>query len=192
MTPVTMVTKDATLDTLSVADYLDMIAELRTPDDKGKPMSYDKFIERIGSAWSKALWAKVVEGTALPNRSQRNELRAAMGEALLPMTVAEATAQASPDAAVWTVGDGRPDTVIMVSERKPITVHVNGAVSVVTDSFVTEVTGRQEKRRRYWRTCMSLEQKERTAALNQGKPPELQMTPQEIYDMGLKACGVTE
>ena len=168
MTPVTMVTKDATLDTLSVADYLDMIAELRTPDDKGKPMSYDKFIERIGSAWSKALWAKVVEGAAVPNRAQRNELRAAMGEPLLPMTVAEATAQASPDAAVWNIGTGTPDTVIMVSESQPMTLHVNGSVSVVTDSFVTEVTGRQERtepRRKYIRPCATATQDSRREAV---------------------------
>jgi hypothetical protein len=37
---------------------------------------------------------------------------------------------------------------------------------------------------------MSIAQKERTAALNADKPVEAQYTPQEIYDIGLKALEV--
>jgi hypothetical protein len=122
--PVTMVTRDATLDDLSLTDYQDMVQDLRTT------LSLDKLILVLGSQYSKPLWAKVEKGEAPPNRNQRNELRRYYGMPLLPPTVAEATATASPDAAVWQVGEGVPETVIMVTGTEPMTLHVNGAVSV--------------------------------------------------------------
>lgn len=164
--PVTLVTRDATLDNLSVGDYLEMCEELRPIDPKtGNRLSIDKFIARIGSQWSKPLWHQVIGGEKLPNRSQRNELRAAMGLPLLPPTVADATAQASPDAAVWMVGDGVPEHVIMVGSE-PVTLHVNSGVSVVApQAHVTRVTGRQIQRKRYTRPCVSEAQNRRFLAL---------------------------
>jgi hypothetical protein len=126
--PVTLVTKDATLDDLSLTDYQDMVQDLRTT------LSLDKLIAVLGSQYSKPLWAKVEKGEVPPNRNQRNELRRYYGMPLLPPTVAEATASASPDAAVWQVGDGPADHVIMVTALNPITLHVNGAVSIASDA----------------------------------------------------------
>lgn len=195
MTPVTLVTRDATLDDLSMADYQAIYDELRPFDaSEGKRVpAIRKFCDAIGWDKAPANWTNWEQGQGNLTRTMRNALRKAVGLPELPPTVADAVAVgASPDAAVWSVGEGVAEHVIMVADGAPVLLHVNGAVSVMKSAIVTEVTGTQEKRRRYWRTCMSLEQKERTEALNRGKPPELQMTPQEIYDMGLKACGVTE
>jgi len=126
-TPVTLVTKDATLDNLSLTDYMEMVQDLRTT------LSLDKLILVLGSQYSKPLWAKVEKGEAPPNRNQRNELRRYYGMPPLPPTVAEATATASPDAAVWSIGDGPAEHVIMVTTHEPLTLHVNGAVSVASD-----------------------------------------------------------
>jgi len=151
MTPVTLVTRDATLDDLSITDYRDMVQELRGS------LSLEKLIAALGSQYSKPLWARVEKGEVPPNRNQRNELRRYYGMPLLPPTVAEATAAASPDAAVWQVGDGPAEHVIMVTTPEPITLHVNGAVSVATapqpaapERHVTEVT----RARRNDRPCI--------------------------------------
>ena len=183
MTPVTLVTRDATLDDLSLQDYADMVAELR------QAMSFDKMIAALGSVYSKALWAKVADG-ATPNREQRNELRRYFGKPALPPTVAECTSQASPDAAVWTVGEGVPDTVVMVALSEPVTLRVNGTVTVCDSLPVLPSRNAVAPRKAYWRTCMSIEQKQRTEALNRDLPVEQRRTPQEIYDIGLKACEV--
>lgn len=135
MTPVTRVTVDATLDEFSSGDYRDMVIELR------QTYSLRQLDELVGSICSPALWAKVEHGEAVANRAQRNALRKLFNKPPLPPTVAECTAQASPDAAVWTVGEGVPDTVVMVALSEPVTLHVNGMVSVVTP--VTERRERQ-------------------------------------------------
>ncbi len=166
--PVTRITADATLDNLALSDYQDMVQDLRTT------LSLDKLIAVLGSAYSKPLWAKVEKGEAPPNRNQRNELRRLYGMPPLPPTVAEATAAASPDAAVWQVGEGVPDTVIMVTGHEPLTLHVNGAVSVA-DEFasvpslpvVTPVTPTrtQPPRRHYARPSATEAQETRRIAL---------------------------
>jgi hypothetical protein len=154
-TPVTLVTRDATLDDLSLSDYRDMVVELRGS------MSIDKMIVALNSVWSKPLWAKVEKGEAIPNRSQRNELRAFFTKMKfrdlppLPPTVAEATGTASPDAAVWQVGDGPAEHVIMVTTAQPMTLHVNGAVTVASDNAQNARNpgdnglGRVRRQRRY-------------------------------------------
>lgn len=129
-TPVTLVTRDATLDDLSLGDYRDMLTEVR------EKMSLDKMLIELGSEFSKAQWWKVEKGETQPNRKMRNELRRYFDRPLLPPTVAEATAAASPDAAVWQVGDGPAEHVIMVTAATPLTLCVNGAVSVA-DHAVT-------------------------------------------------------
>ncbi len=163
---VALVTRDATLDELSLSDYLEMCEELRPVDPKtGNKLSIDKFIARIGSQWSKPLWHQVIGGEKNLNRSQRNELRAAMGLPLLPPTVAECTAQASPDAAVWRVGEGVPEHVIMVGSE-PVTLHVNSDVSVVEpERHVTGVTTGQVRRKYRVRPWVSESQERRFLAL---------------------------
>jgi hypothetical protein len=123
-TPVTLVTRDATLDDLSLSDYMDMLGEIR------ERMSLDRMIAELASEFSKAQWWKVEKGETQPNRKMRNELRRYYGKPPLPPTVAAATATASPDAAVWQVGSGPAEHVIMVTSAAPLTLCVNGAVAV--------------------------------------------------------------
>ena len=149
VTAVTLVTKDATLDDLSRDDYRDMVVELRGM------MSIDKMIAALDSKWSKPLWAKVEHGEIAANRSQRNELRRYFGKPPLPPTVAESTATASPDAAVWQVGEGPAEHVIMVTTPGPMILHVNGAVTVGSDNATMpcnpgdNALGRVRRQRRY-------------------------------------------
>jgi hypothetical protein len=137
-TPVTLVTRDATLDDLSLSDYRDMLTEVR------EKMSLDKMLIELGSEFSKAQWWKVEKGETQPNRKMRNELRRYFDRPLLPPTVAEATAAVSHDAAVWQVGDGPAEHVIMVTTVAPMTLHVNGAVTVAGDGAQNARYGTQE------------------------------------------------
>ena len=138
---VTLVTRDATLDDLSTQDYADIFAEIR------ERMSLDKFCRLVNSQYSKAQWSKYDHCAIAPTRQMRNELRRAIGKPELPPTVAEATAAASPDAAVWRVGDGVPEHVIMVASA-PVTLRVNGAVEAVPQTpYVTEVTAPSRTRK---------------------------------------------
>jgi len=139
---VTLVTRDATLDDLSTQDYADIFAEIR------ERMSLDKFCRLVNSQYSKAQWSKYDHCAIAPTRQMRNELRRAIGKPELPPTVAEATAAASPDAAVWQVGEGVPEHVIMVAEM-PVTLHVNGAVTKTGQ--VTGVTSPATKRKSHKR-----------------------------------------
>ena len=130
--PVTLVTRDATLDDLSTQDYRDIYDELREKDDRNGSyaVSLDKFVTLVSSQYSKAQWSKYHNGETTLTRAMRNELRRCVGLKPLPPTVAEATAGASPDASVWSIGDGPAEHVIMVTASEPLTLHVNGAVSV--------------------------------------------------------------
>jgi hypothetical protein len=164
-------TKDATLDDLSAQDYRDIFAEVR------EKMSLDKFIALTGSQYSKAQWSKYEHGQATLSRAMRNDLRRAVKLPELPPTVTEAVGAASPDASVWTVGDGVPEHVIMVSNT-PITLHVNGAVSEVAgNARVTKLRGTS---RRFVRPVVSDSQKARFDALRGAKW-------RDVIDAGLTA-----
>lgn len=152
--PVTLLTRDATLDDLSAADYRDIYDEvrLRDPVTGAYTVSLDKFVTLVTSAYSKAQWSKYHNGETTLTRTMRNELRVAVGLPPLPPTVAEATAAASPDAAVWQVGRGPAEHVIMVTTPEPLTLHVNGAVSVASETaamptlpLVTPVTSARKR-----------------------------------------------
>ncbi len=159
MTPVTLVTRDATLDDLSMVDYQAIYDELRPFDaSEGKRVpAIRKFCEAIGWDKAPANWTNWEQGQGNLTRTMRNALRKAVGLPELPPTVADAVAVgASPDAAVWSVGEGVAEHVIMVADGEPITLHVNGSVSVMKSAFVTEVTSHQERlreRTRYIRPC---------------------------------------
>lgn len=171
---VTLVTRDATLDDLSVADYRDIYDELR--QDK----SLGAVVALLNSEFSRAMWHQYEHGERALNRTMRNELRRAMGRPLLPPTVAEATAQASPDAAVWQVGEGVPEHVIMVSAT-PVTLHVNGSVqTVLQTSNVTGVTRGKFQRKRYFRPCMPQEHEERLKRLKT-------VSAADVFERGLQA-----
>lgn len=172
--PVTLVTRDATLDDLSTQDYRDIYDELRERDEcnNSYAVSLDKFVALVTSQYSKAQWSKYHNGEAALTRTMRNELRRCVGLKLLPPTVAEATATASPDAAVWSIGDGPADHVIMVTSTEPMLLHVNGAVSVASSAAqmaqndaVTAVTRTVVPRKYYARPTASEAQNERRVAL---------------------------
>jgi len=184
MTPVTLVTKDATLDNLSTADYRDIFTELR------QNLSLDKLIGVMGSSYSKATWSKYERQELELNRTMRSELRRAVNLPALPETVTEAVNnRTSPDAEVWTVGDGAfsAGKVLLISgEHQDLVLHVNGAVqampnsgsflinafdSIVTNppmphsTGVTSVTTVATPRKPLIRPVASIEQNERRAAL---------------------------
>ena len=178
---VTLLTKDATLDDLSAGDYRDIFSEIR------EKMSLDKFCALVSSQYSKAQWSKYEHDTAMqPTRRMRNELRIAVDRPELPPTVAECTAQASPDAAVWRVGEGTPEHVIMVGSD-PVTLHVNSGVTVAnTERHVTNVTTGQVQRKRYVRPCVSEAQNKRFLAL----PTGLKWS--DVFEAGLNALEYME
>lgn len=172
--PVTLVTRDATLDDLSTQDYRDIYDELRERDDRNGSyaVSLDKFVTMVSSQYSKAQWSKYHNGETTLTRAMRNELRRCVGVKLLPPTVADATATASPDAAVWSIGDGPAEHVIMVTTQEPITLHVNGAVSVATPTAqtpenapVTTVTRTKSHETYRTRPTATKAQEERRSAL---------------------------
>lgn len=181
---VTLVTKDATLDDLSASDYRDIYTELRRLGMEPKErISFDRFIAMINSQYSKAQWAKYDSGETSLNRTMRSELRVATGLPPLPPTVAEATAQASPDAAVWSVGDGVPEHVIMVSDT-PVVLYVNGTVSTVAPTPpVTEVTRARRTRKPSIRVWIPETQNERFLRLCDGFGD---LTWREVQEAGLK------
>lgn len=174
MNTVTLVTRDASLDALSLSDYRDIYDELRGRDagTGAYAVSLDKFVTLVTSAYSKAQWSKYHNGEAMLTRTMRNELRQAVGLPPLPPTVAEATAAASPDAAVWQVGDGPAEHVIMVTTVEPLTLHVNGAVSAADEHvsvpslpLVTPVTQARKQVRSAPRPFVSKEQEARQKRL---------------------------
>ncbi len=174
MNNVSLITRDATLDNLSTQDYRDIYDELRgrDPVTGAYAVSLDRFVALVRSAYSKAQWSKYHNGETTLTRTMRNELRAAVGLVPLPPTVAEATAAASPDAAVWQIGSGPAEHVIMVTTPEPITLHVNGAVSVVApapqshrNDDVTAVTRPKQQQRYYARPAATEAQNNRRLAL---------------------------
>lgn len=174
---VTLLTKDASLDNLSTQDYRDIYDELR--QDK----SLGAVVELLHSEYSRAMWHQYEKGERTLNRTMRNELRRAMNMPPLPPTVAEATAQASPDAAVWSVGGGVPEHVIMVSDT-PVTLYVNGTVQTVAPKCdVTEVTRAKRTRKPCVRVWIPETQNERFLRLCDGLG---ELTWREVQEAGLQ------
>ena len=178
--PVTLVTQNATHDDMTDTAYAEIFAELR------QQHSLAQLCELLHSKYSRALWNKYERGDMQLTRQMRNELRAAVGLPVLPPTVAEAAAAASPDAAVWQVGTGPAEHVIMVASPEPLTLHVNGAVSAASGTApcrqngdVTEVTRTGRKRRQYTRPVATVTQNSRRLALGAGW--------REIIEAGLSA-----
>lgn len=185
---VTLLTHDATLDELSTQDYRDIYDELRqrAPGTNTYAISLDKFVAMVTSGLSKATWSQYHNGEKPLTRQMRSELRRAVGLPALPLTVEQATAQASPDAAVWQVGDGVPEHVIMVAAPHPVTLHVNGAVSIVAPAqdapcnpTYTGADTPKRQRRYIARPSVTAAQYDRFSALG--------ATWREVIDAGLKA-----
>lgn len=144
MVTVSVVTRDASVDSLTNGDYRDIYTELR------EQYTLRQFAQMATTGYSIAWWSKYEHGEVELTRPARNELRRAVGLAELPLTVGEATADVEPDAVVYRVGIDRPDVVILVHHREPIVMHLNGALTATADvplnSHVTLVTrGRSRK-----------------------------------------------
>lgn len=160
-TPVTLVTKDATLDNLSVTDYRDIFTELR------QNLSLDKLIGVMHSQFSKATWSKYERGELELNRTMRSELRKAVNLPALPETVAEAVGtRTSPDAEVWTVGNGTAGKVLLVGAHDDLMLHVNGSVAVAQGMQRNLGYTSTTKRKRLIRPVASVEQNQRRVALS--------------------------
>lgn len=164
MNKIRLVTVNATQDQLTDADYRDIFDELH---DKG--ISLETFIELSGSTYSKAQWSKYARGLIVLNRAMKADLRRAVSEKEMPLTVAEATATADPDAAVWMVGEGAAAHVIMVGQT-PVTLHVNGSVQIVEldptpNTALGANTAPTRLRKRIIRPCANERQNERKLRL---------------------------
>ena len=155
--PVTIVTKDATLDDMSINDYHDLFYEVRYDSLTDKLMSLDTFRNHIGSRFSKALWGQFHHREITPNRDMRNELRAARGMALLPPTVAEATSQSSPNSMVMRIGEGIPDRIVMIAQSKPFRLRVDES----SVDIIEPVTSVARKRKPVVRPVATIEHEKR-------------------------------
>lgn len=201
MTPVTLVTKDATKDNLTDQDYRDIFTELR------QNLSLDKLIGVMQSTYSKAAWSRYERGDYELTRQMRCELRRAVGLAELPATITDAVANhAHADASVWLAGDGLAKHVILVANTQDLTLHVNGSVAQepsikcypsntgvgstenrsqyidTENASQTQIGGSTaflRKRAKLVRPVASVEQNERRAALG--------VAWRDVIDAGLKA-----
>jgi transcriptional regulator with XRE-family HTH domain len=142
MALVTEVTRNANSDDLTATDYREIYEELRSSH------TLRQFAELVHTRYSIAWWSKFERGEVELTREARNELRRAVGPDELPPTVTEAIAEVDPNAAVYRVGAQRPNRVVLVGHDEPITMHLNGTltiVDVVPQRHVTAVTRRARR-----------------------------------------------
>jgi len=134
-------------------DYRDIFEELRAN------RSLRKLVEAAGAAEGRiAYWSRYERNPdAVPDLDGKNELRRLVGLPQLdPPAGAVVAAAADPAAAVWQVGDGPADRVILLAQPGPVTIHVNEAGPQVMDGAPlpaqTHVQGRTQAQRRkaYW------------------------------------------
>lgn len=131
-------------DDLTAAQYREIYDELRSK------CALRAFVALIGSAVSIAWWSKYERGEAQLDTDRRNELRAAVGLPLLPPAVASVLAQVDPDATIYQVGLDAAERVILIGAdaQTPLTMRLNGILSVVAESQVAHVTPVTGPRRR--------------------------------------------
>ncbi len=162
-----LITQCANVDDMTEEQYLGAFAALRNSAG-----SLDKFCVKVGSVYSKAQWSKLEHGTATLTRLMKSEIRRGMGEPELPPTLCDAVMAADPNAAVWLVRDADevPHTVIMVAGTEPVTLHVNGVVTIAQETPTDERGGTQDTPKRarstIYRPCASQAQESRRKALN--------------------------
>jgi hypothetical protein len=177
MKDATLLTVDASIDSMTPAQYAADYAVLRNHAG-----SLDKFVALTGSAYSKATWNKWERGESPLTRQMRNDIRRGMCVPELPMTVTEATGKASPDAAVWLVGSGSVDTIVMVGEGE-YDLHVNGAVTVAQlTAQESQPSSVVAPTRNVNTICVS-----RATVAQNARREALKVTWVEVYESGLKA-----
>lgn len=140
-------------DNLTASDYRDMFEELR----EGR--SLRELVSEAGAAEGRiAYWSRYGRNPdAAPDLEGRNELRRLVGlPELDPPAGAVAAVHVDPAAAVWQVGDGPADRVILLAHPGPVTLHVNGAgpqiVDGAQDAVYIGVHGprKAQRRKAYW------------------------------------------
>ena len=156
MIPVTVVTANAGTDNLSEQDYRDIFDELI------QHHSLRSFQAAIDSAYSHATWDKYKRGAWELTRVARNELRRAVGQPNLPLTVAESLADVDADAEVLAIGTEPKNRVFLASKGQSLIIYANGTVEARLAS-ATSVTWAREKRTR---REMSAEQAKKWDALS--------------------------
>lgn len=118
-------------DNLTASDYRDMFEELR----EGR--SLRELVSEAGAAEGRiAYWSRYGRNPdAAPDLDGRNELRRLVGlPELAPPAGDVVTAAVDPAAAVWQVGAGAADRVVLLATPGPLTIHVNGNGPQVVDS----------------------------------------------------------
>lgn len=118
-------------DNLTASDYRDMFEELR----EGR--SLRELVSEAGAAEGRiAYWSRYGRNpAAVPDLDGKNELRRLVGlPELAPLAGDVVTAAADPAAAVWQVGAGAADRVVLLATPGPLTIHVNGNGPQVVDS----------------------------------------------------------
>jgi len=118
-------------DNLTPADYREIFDELRAN------RSLRALVETAGAAESRiAYWSRYQrKPAAVPDLAGKNELRRLVGlPELDPPAGAVAAVHVDPAAAVWQVGDGAADRVVLLATPGPLTIHVNGNGPQVVDS----------------------------------------------------------
>ena len=118
-------------DNLTPADYREIFDELRAN------RSLRALVETAGAAEGRiAYWSRYGRNPdAAPDLEGRNELRRLVGlPELAPPAGDVVTAAVDPAAAVWQVGAGAADRVVLLATPGPLTIHVNGNGPQVVDS----------------------------------------------------------
>ncbi len=147
-------------DDLTPNDYRDIFEELRS----GR--SLRELVSEAGAAQGRiAYWSRYSRNPdAVPDLDGRNELRRLVGlPELAPPAGDVVTAAADPAAAVWQVGDGPADRVILLATPGPVTLRVNGngpeLVDSNSDALYTDVHGPRSARtpKRAWRPMLPAE-----------------------------------
>ena len=140
-------------DDLTPADYRDIYTELRA----NRPLR--ALVHAAGAAEGRiAYWSRYGnDPEAVPDLAGKNELRRLVGLPELDPPAGQVAADhADPAAAVWQVGDGPADRVILLAHPGPVTLHVNGAGPQIVDSnqstLYTDVHGprKAQRRKAYW------------------------------------------
>ena len=138
---VTKVTENAGVpETLTDDDYRDIYNELRGyhPDTGLFDLTVGKLVKMIDSKVSRAAWWNYDIGKLALSRKMRNELRAAVGQPLLPPTIEDAMADVDPNGAVFQVGEDTPHRVIIIGDKDPLWIHSTPEGLTASRTIATE------------------------------------------------------
>lgn len=186
--------RPAGADDMTPADYRDIYTELRA----NRPLR--ALVHAAGAAEGRiAYWSRYGnDPAAVPDLAGKNELRRLVGlPELDPPAGAVVAAAADPAAAVWQVGDGPADRVILLATPGPVTLHVNGAgpevVSRAQNALYTDVHAPRSARPRksVWRPALPPEWRSelerRGLTLRQIVEEALQETPRTSQNFSVSA-----